>query len=46
MGKAKNWIFKEDIQEVAGSLQTATGLKAGAEAAIDGMRAIYEDLTT
>ena len=46
MGKAKNWILKEDIQEVAGSLQTATGLKAGAEAAIDGMRAIYEDLTT
>ena len=34
MGKAINWILKDDIQESTGPLQTATVLKAGAEAAI------------
>ena len=34
MGKVINWILKDDIQESAGLLQTLTGLKAGAEAAI------------
>ena len=46
MGKAINWILREDIQEAAGSLQTATGLKAGAEAAIHVMKTIFEDPTT
>ena len=46
MGKAINWILREDIQEAAGSLQTATGLKAGAEAAIHAMRTIFEDPAT
>ena len=46
MGKAINWILREDIQEAAGSLQTAAGLKAGAEAAIHAMRMIFEDPTT
>ena len=34
MGKAINWILKDNIQESAGPLETATGLKAGAEVAI------------
>ena len=46
MGKAINWILREDIQEAAGSLQTATSLKAGAEVAIRTMRTIFEDPTT
>ena len=46
MGKAINWILREDIQEAAGSLQAATGLKAGAEAAIHAMRTIFEDPAT
>ena len=46
MGKAINWILLEEIQEAAGSLQTATGLKAGAEAAIHAMRTIFEDPAT
>ena len=46
IGKAINWVLKEDIQEAAGPLQTATGLKAGAEAAIHSMRAIFEDNST
>ena len=32
--KIINVVLKEDIKEAIGSLQTATGLKAGAEAAI------------
>ena len=46
IGKAINWILREDIQEAAESLQTATGLKAGAEAAIHAMRTMFEDPTT
>ena len=46
MRKAINWVLKDDIQESAGPLQTATGLKAGAEAAIHSMRQIFEDPTT
>ena len=46
MGKAIYWILKDDIQESAGPLETATGLKAGAEAAIHSMRPIFEDSST
>ena len=46
MGKAMNWILKEDIQESAGSLQTATGWKSGAESAIHSVRLIFEDSST
>ena len=46
IGKTINWILTEDIQEAAGPLQTATGLKAGAEAAIRSMRLIFEDPST
>ena len=46
MGKAINWIIREDMQETAGSLQIATGLKAVAEAAIHAMRTIFEAPTT
>ena len=34
MGKVVKWILKDDIEESAGPLQTATDLKAEAEAAI------------
>ena len=46
MGKAIYWILKDDIQESAEPLETATGLKAGAEAAIHSMRPIFEDPST
>ena len=46
MEKAINWILKDDRQESAGPLQTATGLKAGSEAAIHSMRLIFEDSST
>ena len=46
MGKAINWILKDDVQEPARPLQIATGLKAGAEAAIHSMRLIFEDSST
>ena len=46
MGKAMNWILKEDIQESAGSLQTATGWKSRAESAIHSVRLIFEDSST
>ena len=46
MEKAVKWIFKDDIQESAGPLQTATGLKAEAEATIHWMRLIFEDSST
>ena len=36
-------MLKEDIQLVAGPLQTATGLQSGAKAAIHSMRCIFED---
>ena len=45
MEKAINWILKDDIQESAGPLQTATRLKAEAEAAIHSMRLIFEDFS-
>lgn len=32
IGKTINWVLKDDIQEAAASIQTATGLKAGSEA--------------
>ena len=38
--------MKENIQEFAGPLQTATGLKARAEAAIHSVRLIFEDSST
>ena len=37
IGKTIAWTLKDDIQEAAGRLQTATGLKNGAEAAIHSM---------
>ena len=47
MGKAINWILKEDnMQKSAGPLQTATGLKVGAGAAIHSVRLIFEDSST
>ena len=46
MGKAINWIIREDMQETAGSLQIATGLKAVVEAAIHAMRTIFVAPTT
>ena len=46
MGKAIHCILREDIQAAAGSLQTATGLKAGAEVSVQGMRTIFEDPRT
>ena len=42
-GVAINWILKGDIQKPPGPFQTATGLKAGAEAVIHLMRLIFED---
>ena len=46
IGKKINWVLKDDIQDGSGSLQTATGLKAGTEAAIHAMRTIFEDPST
>ena len=46
MEKAINWILKDDIQRSAGLLQTATGLKAEAEAAIYSTRRIFENSST
>ena len=37
IGKTIAWTLKNDIQEAAGRLQTAAGLKNGAEAAIHSM---------
>ena len=42
VGKSIAWVLKEDIQEAAGPLQTATGLQGGAEAAIHSMKIIFE----
>ena len=42
IGKALGWTLKDDIQEIAGPLQVATGLESGAEAAIHAMRNIFE----
>ena len=43
IGKAIGWTLKTDIQESAGPLQTSTGLKGGAEAAIHAMKEIFDD---
>ena len=43
---ASNFVLKDDIQEAAKSLQTMTGLKAGAKAAIYAIRTIFEDPLT
>ena len=42
VGKSIAWVLKDDIQEAAGPLQTATGLQGGAEAAIHSMKIIFE----
>ena len=46
MGKVINWILKDNILESAGPLQTATGLKAGAEAAVHSMWLIFKNSST
>ena len=43
IGKTINWVLKDDMQEATGLLHTATGLKAGAEAAIHAMWTISEN---
>ena len=43
VGKAISRTLKEEICEAAGPLQTCSGHSAGAEAAIHGMRAIFEE---
>ena len=43
ISKPRNWVLEDDMQEAAGYLQTAAGLKAGAEAAIHAMWTIFED---
>ena len=42
IGKAVSWTLKEEFCEAAGPLQTCAGHMAGAEAAIHGIRAIFE----
>ena len=46
IGKTLSWLLKDDIQEATSPLQTATGLKGGAEAAIHAMRDIFENDNT
>ena len=46
IGKTINWVLKDDIHEATGSLQTATALKAGSEAAIHAMQTIFEEPLT
>ena len=46
IGKIINWVLIDKIQEAVGSLQTVTGLKAGAKAAIHAIRTIFEDPST
>ena len=41
IGKTISWSLGQDIQESAGPLQVATGLKGGSEAAIHSMRDIF-----
>ena len=43
IGKAVSWTLKEEFCEAAGPLQTCAGHQAGAEAAIHGMRAVFEE---
>ena len=46
MGKAVSWVLKEDIKQAAGPLQTCASHGAGAEAAIHGMREIFDKQDT
>ena len=46
MGKAVSWNFKDEIRTAAGPLQTCASHGAGAEAAIHGMKEIFEDDST
>ena len=43
VGKLLIGVIKDDITTAAGPLQTCTGVKAGIEAAIHAMRAIFQD---
>ena len=43
IGKTISWSLSQDIQEAAGPLQVATGLKGGAEAAIHAMKTIFHN---
>ena len=42
-GKCIGWVLKEDIQNTAGPLQTATGLQSREEAAIHSTQCMFED---
>ena len=46
MGKAVSWVLKEDIKQAAGPLQTCASHGAEAEAAIHGMREIFDKQDT
>ena len=46
IGKSISWVLRDEIQEAAGPLQVATGLNAGAEAAIHAMRTIFAQDST
>ena len=46
IGKSISWVLRDEIQEVAGPLQVATGLNAGAEASIHAMRTIFAQDST
>ena len=46
IGKSISWVLRDEIQEAAGPLQVATGLNAGAEAAIHAMRTIFTQDST
>ena len=43
IGKTIGWVLKKDIQASAGPLQTATGLKGDAEAAIHAMKEVFDN---
>lgn len=43
LNKTRYLLTKDDIQNTAGPLQAATGLKGGAEAAIHAMKEIFHD---
>ena len=43
IGKTIGWVLKSDIQETHGPLQTSTGLKGGAEAAIHAIKEVFDD---
>ena len=45
-GKCIGWVLKEDIQNTAGPLQTATGLQSREEAAIHSTQCMFEDERT